>query len=226
MIPLHVTETVVDGNDGTSILHVPALTIDPASKIGVSGPSGAGKSTFLHLITGLLTPRAGSVVWGNTDITTLSEVQRDAFRRRHFGMIFQDAMLFEELSPLDNAAIEACFAPRSERRDIRRRAQEYLVLLGISTEKRSVDTFSGGERQRVAVARALAADPPVIIADEPTASLDRQNADKLINDMLSVVAEKKKTLIIVSHDVDVLQAMDKVIDVKDGLVPGLQVSPG
>ena len=147
--------------------------------------------------------------------------QRARFRRERVGMIFQDFLLFEELPALGNAALAASYAARSERDRIASGAAAMLAHLGLGDHAdRAVDTFSGGERQRVAVSRALAADPPVILADEPTASLDRAAADRLIGDLAELAETRGKTLIAVSHDAALHERMDRVIDIVDGCWTG------
>ena len=132
-------------------------------------------------------------------------------------MVFQDFLLFEELPALGNAALAASYAVRSERQRIVSGAAAMLTRLGLGDHSdRAVDTFSGGERQRVAVSRALAADPPVILADEPTASLDRDAADHLIDDLGALARDGGKTLIAVSHDAALHERMDRVLDIVDG----------
>ena len=131
-------------------------------------------------------------------------------------MIFQDFLLFDELGAEDNAGLQALFAPKAARAGLRSRATALLEGLGVPTGARTVTSFSGGERQRVAVARALAHDPPIVLADEPTASLHRDAADELTDDLLSRVREKGRTLIVVSHDDRLLQRMDRTFALKDG----------
>ena len=213
---LRITNAVVHGEEKRPILQIPLLEITPGTKIGIRGPSGAGKSTLLHLMSGLVLPATGRVLWDATELSGLPESKRDAFRQKHFGLIFQEALLLEELNAVANACIAADFAPPAARRAIMQNGVTLLERLGVPSGKRRVDTYSGGERQRVAVARALAADPPVILADEPTAALDRENADKLLQDLLTIVGQDNKTLVMVSHDRKVLAAMDRVIDILDG----------
>jgi ABC-type lipoprotein export system ATPase subunit len=212
---LTVSKLRVSGDDGRTLLSVDQLAIAPGQAIGIRGPSGAGKSTLLFALAGLAAIAEGSVCWGDTDIAALREEQRAAFRRRAIGMIFQDFLLFEELSAAENASLAGSFSARSRRADIARRAAATLERLGVGSEVRSVASFSGGERQRVAVARALATDPAIILADEPTASLDRAAADRLIDDLIALAREGGKTLIAVSHDPAVHVRMDRLIDVAD-----------
>ena len=137
---------------------------------------------------------------------------------RRIGLIFQDFLLFDELSPAANAGLTALFARRTRRSDIRQRAEERLDHLGVPQDSRTVASFSGGERQRVAISRALATDPAILLADEPTASLDRPAADRLIDDLLTLARTTGKTLIAVSHDSHLLDRLDRVLTVEDGAV--------
>jgi putative ABC transport system ATP-binding protein len=220
-LSLSVRDLVVEGDRGRRLLRIDALDIPAGNRIGVRGPSGAGKSTFLYAIAGLIALKAGTVKWGDEAVSAMNAPQRARFRRERVGMIFQDFLLFEELPALGNAALAASYAARSERDRIASGAAAMLAHLGLGDHAdRAVDTFSGGERQRVAVSRALAADPPVILADEPTASLDRAAADRLIGDLAELAETRGKTLIAVSHDAALHERMDRVIDIVDGCWTG------
>lgn len=208
----------VPGRGGRELLRVDHLTVPAGQSLGIKGPSGAGKSTFLYAIAGLIDGARGAVKWGETDILALSPDRRGAFRAARMGFIFQDFLLFEELSGLENAALPALFAPRSARAGIRARAGELLHRLGIGDPKRGVDSYSGGERQRVGIARALANDAGILLADEPTASLHRDAANALIDDLATMAGAGGKTLIVVSHDPALLQRMDRVITIADGRI--------
>ncbi|MAZ17391.1 MAG: ABC transporter ATP-binding protein [Ahrensia sp.] len=220
-LALSVRELVVEGDRGRRLLRIGALDIPAGGRVGVRGPSGAGKSTFLYAIAGLVAMKAGTVTWDDETISAMNASQRARFRRERVGMIFQDFLLFEELPALGNAALAAGYAGRAERGRIADGAAAMLAHLGLGDHAdRAVDTFSGGERQRVAVARALAADPPIILADEPTASLDRAAADRLIGDLADLAETRGKTLIAVSHDATLHERMDRVIDIVDGCWTG------
>ncbi len=213
-LPLKILDLAVHAA-GRSLLKVPTLDVPAGALIGVRGPSGAGKSTFLHALSGL-TEVEGSIRWGKTDIARLSPERRSAFRAAHVGMIFQDHLLFDELSTEANASLAALFSPAAKRRDIARRAADRLDRLRVPPGRRSVASFSGGERQRVAISRALATDPAILLADEPTASLDRPAADRLIDDLVALVRQSGKTLIAVSHDPHLLERLDRVLTIEDG----------
>lgn len=213
--PLAVRDLVVRGGGGRVILRADVLDVAPGTLLGVRGPSGAGKTTLLHALAGLVRPASGAVRWGDADLAAMGEAARDNFRRLKVGLIFQDFLLFEELTALENAAVAAAYAPRAARAAIRDRAALRLRALGVEPG-RGVGSMSGGERQRVAVARALATDPPILLADEPTASLDRAAADALVADLTDLARSTGRTLIAVSHDPAVLAAMDRVADIRDG----------
>lgn len=218
---LQVTDLRVVSREGQVLLQVPRLEVPAGQSVALRGASGAGKSTLLHVLSGLVRPAQGQVIWGGQDIAGLSEDARAAFRRRTLGLIFQDCHLFEELSALGNAALASAFAPRTERAGLREAAATWLTTLGLGRAgSRAVDSFSGGERQRIAVARALAAGPPVILADEPTAALDRANADALGADLVALAASGGRTLITVTHDVTLAARMMRQITLADGRITG------
>ncbi len=213
---LRVRDLVVTTDSGRAILDVPALDVPPGTALGVEGPSGAGKSTLIFALAGLLTAKSGEVLWGATDMLALREERRARFRADHIGLIFQDFLLFEELDPLGNAAVQALFAKRPRRAGLKATAQALLSNLGVPSEARNVASFSGGERQRVAMARALAHDPSIILADEPTANLHRDAADALTDDLLARARDRGCTLIVVSHDRHLLDRMDRNVAIVDG----------
>lgn len=218
MIPFTLTieDLTVEGDDGRRILSVAALSLEPGQSLGVSGPSGAGKSTLLYALAGLLPRAAGAVRWGETDMLALRRGRRAAFRRRNMGFVFQEPMLFEEMGASANAALVSAFSRARDRRAIERRGDERLAALGVPAGVRRAGTFSGGERQRIALARALANEPAIVLADEPTASLDRATADRLIADLGAFTKQNDRSLIAVSHDPALLAAMDRVVTIENG----------
>ncbi len=209
----------VISREGQVLVQVDRLAVPAGQTVALRGASGAGKSTLLHALSGLVRPTAGRVVWGGHDIAGLTEDARAAFRRQTLGLIFQDCHLFEELSAQGNAALISAFAPRADRAALRDGAAQWLAALGLGKAgSRAVDSFSGGERQRIAVARALAAGPPVILADEPTAALDRTNADTLGADLVALAAAGGRTLITVTHDAPLAARMARTITLADGRI--------
>ena len=218
---LSVEGVLVSGERGRTLLTVETLSIQPGETVGIRGPSGAGKSTMLYALAGLASIKQGTIRWGAHEISQMHEEERAWFRRSHVGMVFQDFLLFEELDALSNAAIATGYLKASEHAALARVATRMLERLKIKEiSNRTIASFSGGERQRVALARALAHDPAVILADEPTASLDRKVADQLIEDLIALVRQDQKTLIAVSHDSHLHARMDRIIDIEDGRVVG------
>lgn len=203
-------------SDGATVLSTPQLTVTPGALVTVAGPSGSGKSTFLHLIGGVLRPTAGRILWDGDDLTAMGESRRDGWRRRHVGFLFQNFHLIEELTALENVLLPAYFSAWSAR-PLRRRAEELLVRFGVPAERRAVATLSRGEMQRVGLARALLFDPPVILADEPTASLDRMNGAAVAT-TLAALADEGRTVIVATHDRDLLDVSGRRLVIERGLV--------
>lgn len=215
---LNVSDLTVRGDAGETLVSVPSLHVPRGAAIGLRGPSGAGKSTLLYALAGLAGRTSGQVRWDDTQVLSLSRARRATFRDAHVGLVFQDFLLIEELSALENAAVSASYAPMAARPTIRARAARHLSALGLDpSSSRRVALFSGGERQRVAMSRALAHDPAIVLADEPTANLDRAAAETLAGDLVAA-AHDGKTLIVVSHDEALLQRMHRVITVEHGKV--------
>lgn len=221
-LPLAVEGLRVVNDRGRALLAVDSLAVPPGSLVGVRGPSGAGKSTLLFALAGLAENASGAVRWGDTNMLHLGGEARAAFRAENMGMIFQDFLLFDELDALGNAALPALFRRKAHRGPLADRATGFLRHLGLEREieakPRTVTSFSGGERQRVAIARALANDAGILLADEPTASLHREAADALIGDLVSLARDRGRTMIAVSHDLNLLDRMDRVLTITDGTV--------
>ncbi|MCW5696202.1 MAG: ATP-binding cassette domain-containing protein [Bauldia sp.] len=193
------------GGGSFTALDVARFAPEPGRITAISGPSGSGKSTLLYVLAGLLPPQRGTVRDDAVSIYQLREGRRDAWRRRRIGFIFQDFHLVPELSPLANASLPATFARAG---GARQRAAALLGELGVPTARRSIELLSRGERQRVAIARALLFDPPVILADEPSASLDRAAATELTA-VLRRLAKDGRTVVLASHDDTLLAAADR-----------------
>lgn len=211
----------ITGSDQELILEFDYLFLEAGEKIGVKGPSGAGKSTLLNLIAGLVSPSKGKVLYNDIEISKLNQSKKDEFRRHNIGMIFQNFLLFEELNAYENASISACFN-KEKIKEIQNKAQKYLNFFNLDSSNRDVSSYSGGERQRIAIARALSTNSQIILADEPTASLDKKNASILINDLCQVSTENKNLLIVVSHDDEMLSKMDRIINIVDGKIESIQ----
>lgn len=190
----------VDGPVGAqAIADIPAMTIPAGRMTVLCGPSGSGKSTLLYLLSGLLAPQRGEVIWAETDIARLSEPKRDRWRLANCGFIFQSFNLIDELSPVDNVLTPAWFA-QSSVRALRKRAESLLACFEVPRGKDRVSVLSRGEQQRVAVARALLLDPKIIFADEPTASLDARTGHTVAETLLRLASNEGRTVIVASHD--------------------------
>lgn len=216
---LAVQDLVVRAKSGRVIVSVPELEIASGEAVVIKGPSGAGKSTLLHALAGLVERVEGTINWGQRNLNQMPAAVRTEFRRATIGIVFQDHLLFDELDAFGNAALPSAFAPRRDRTNIRMQAADMLDRLGLTGQfRQAVRTQSGGERQRVAVARALAHNPQVLLADEPTASLDRDAADALIDDLLTMTHDDGRTLIAISHDQAFQAAAPRVIEMRDGQI--------
>ena len=176
---------------------------------------------MLYALAGLATISSGQVLWGDKALAQLGEEARARFRRQSLGLIFQDFLLFEELDALANATIATGYVEARSRADLRRGASAMLERLRIpQTGGRTIASFSGASGRGSPSRGALAHDPAVILADEPTASLDRATADQLIDDLIALVRDQNKTLIVVSHDLHLHERMDQVIEIVDGRMTG------
>src|SRR5262245_43269734 len=180
----------------------------------LTGPSGSGKTTLLNLIAGVSLPTAGTVAVHETDIPALPEPRRDRFRARHIGYIFQTFNLLSAFTAVENVMLSMMFTDAIPKSEQRRRAGEILARLGLSARlSHKPQHLSRGEQQRIAIARALANRPRLILADEPCASLDADTAREVLDELLGVCREAGTTLLVVSHETAVLTAGDHVVDI-------------
>ena len=197
-------------------LSVDRLSISAGACIGIAGPSGAGKSTLLDVMAGLLLPSSGTVAWGATVLSNLSDRERAVWRRQHVGQVFQDFLLIPELSILSNVLLPLSFSHLSLSTDQRQHALGLIHDLGLEDAERRAAVLSRGEQQRVALARALIMRPSILLADEPSASLDQASAALVTDLLFDAAGRQKATLIIVSHDPAILSRMDQVHQVVAG----------
>ncbi len=191
------------------VVDVRALDLAPAEQLLLTGSSGCGKSTLLSLIAGLLEPQGGAVVVAGQNVHALAGARRDLFRGRHIGMIFQTFNLLHGFSALENVMAAFLFSGVPARQH-RSRAAALLRHLGIERMDADPDSLSVGQQQRVAVARALACNPVLVLADEPTASLDPENSAAAIGLIQSACREKGAALLCVSHDPSVASRFERV----------------
>jgi putative ABC transport system ATP-binding protein len=204
------------GGDRLTALDIEALTIKPGTAVGIMGPSGAGKTSLLYALTGIVRPDGGTVRWGDVEITRLKESERDRWRRRNVGFIFQDFNLIAGLSALQNVLVPTRFESTRPSKDLQERAGELLNRVGAPQKRDTVDLMSRGEMQRVAVARALIMSPGIIVADEPIASLDAENAHAVIDLLIGISRENGSTLITVTHDPVFIHRLDVTYNLLGG----------
>lgn len=180
----------------------------------IIGASGSGKTTFLSLLAGLDVPTSGSITWNGT---STAELDRDAYRLEHVSVIYQDFNLFSHLTVLENAAYPL-YARKMSKKEGDALAQEKLLALGLKEEQlgRFPNMLSGGEQQRVAIARSLAAGSEIILADEPTGNLDSENSRSIIESLRRLAKEENRCVIVVTHDPVVAEAADVVLRMQDG----------
>ena len=214
---LHVTDLRFAYPGDAFRLHVPKLEIHAGQTLALAGPSGAGKSTLVRLLTGLLTPASGQVRLGDSRVDALSLEQRRAFRLRHVGLVFQDFALLDYLTVIENILLPHEFKGGTDAA-ARSRAQGLADRLQISEylDKR-VSRLSQGERQRVAVARALVHEPRFIFADEPTASLDPSRGRIVVDLMIEDARRRGTCLVMVTHDPNLLPMFDQTVRMEDFL---------
>jgi putative ABC transport system ATP-binding protein len=197
-------------------LHVPSLTIDGGESIAMIGPSGTGKTTLLNLMAGIYVPDTGSVTINGEEISTMQDGSRRAFRVCHIGLIFQEFELLGYLSVLDNILLPYRIGDDLKLTDaVRDRAKELATDVGLGDKlKRNVTKLSQGERQRVAVCRALLPEPSVLLCDEPTGNLDPANKEHVLDILFDYIGRTGTTLVVVTHDYEILPRFNQTLDVK------------
>lgn len=198
-------------------LRVPELTVAKSEKLAVIGPSGSGKTTLLNLIAGIFTPVSGTVSVGNTEVSTLSDVEKRNFRISNIGFVFQDFELLDYLDVLNNI-LHPYRITRALTLDksVRTRAVMLAEAMGIGDKlKRFANDLSQGEKQRAAICRALLPHPKLILADEATGNLDPENKTLILDLLFQAVEAHDATLLAVTHDHELLKRFDRVIDFQD-----------
>lgn len=194
------------------------LEVKKGEIVAIIGKSGAGKTTLLQIIGTLDRPTKGEVLIDGTNVFTLGEKELAAFRNRHIGFIFQFHQLLPEFTALENVCIPAMIA-REKESDYKPRAEQLLRDLGLGERmNHKPNELSGGEKQRVAAARALMMQPSIILADEPTGSLDEKNKKELSELLIHLRQEYGQTILLVTHDKELASIADRIIEIKDGRI--------
>jgi putative ABC transport system ATP-binding protein len=202
----------------TPALQGARLSVARGEIVAVMGPSGSGKSTLLHCLAGILPPQSGEIWFDGKRLDTLSDAQRTQLRRTDFGFVFQFGQLVPELSAADNVALPLLLGG-TRRKAAYAAATTWLNRLGLDgLEARRTGELSGGQAQRVAVARALVGRPQVLFADEPTGSLDSLTGEKVMDLLVDLVREEGTTVVLVTHDARVAAYADRAAVVRDGRV--------
>jgi ABC-type lipoprotein export system ATPase subunit len=204
------------GGDGRPfrVLDIPEFAVPPGAHIGLRGPSGSGKTSLLHLIAGLIVPSTGTVAWGATELSALPAASRDRWRLATLGFVFQDFHLIPELDILANITLPATFSSWRVARAEQERAAAFAARMGLVDLRRRTGVLSRGEQQRVAIARAICRRPALILADEPTASLDAANADEVGALLVDAANEVGATLICATHDAALLTRLKRRLDIE------------
>ena len=215
----NINKSYTEKEETTTIFKNITLNIESGQKIAIIGPSGSGKSTLLSIVSGLDKPTSGSVLYGGVDIHQMPEKELSRFRNEKVGIIFQAFELVQFFTAYENVILPL---------EIRRSGQklkdknhsivdDLFISTNLSHRKNNLPaTLSGGEQQRVAIARVLASGCEVIFADEPTGNLDSINGKKVLDLLLSFVSKGHKTLILITHDMNIAKQMDVIYEIKDG----------
>lgn len=213
----NLIKTYVTGSVKTHVLRGIDLEIKEGEFIAITGRSGSGKSTLLYVLSLLDTPTSGEILFESCDTKTFSETMNSFCRLRHFGFVFQDYALLPELTALENVTLPL-MASEDDWSKIEGIATKALTQVGLKDKLNNYPSqLSGGEKQRVAVARAIANNPRILFADEPTANLDSKRADEVIK-LLFDLHKKGLTIVLVTHEKKYTERADRVIEISDGQI--------
>jgi len=215
-----VTKHYPGEGGGFTALRGVDLRVAPGEFVAVVGKSGSGKSTLLNLVAGIDRPSAGEVRVAGTALQALDESRLAAWRGRNVGVVFQFFQLLPTLTALENVALPMDLCGTRPPREARERALALLEQMGIADQAAKLPSaLSGGQQQRAAIARALANDPPVLVADEPTGNLDSRTAESVL-EILAATAGKGRSVLMVTHERDVAGLVDRVVTLADGRMAG------
>lgn len=213
-----VTKIYQSGDATIRAVDEASIQIEPGEFVALVGPSGSGKTTMLALVAGLLAPDSGTVMIAGQDMTALSDSQRTEFRRKNIGFVFQASNLIRYLNCQENVELMLKLNGNLNLQT-RREAIQLLTRLGLGDRLRNLPSqLSGGQQQRIAIARSLIHKPAVVLADEPTASLDTQRANQVVQTFTNLIHEQNRAGVMVTHDLRMCRYVDKVIQMIDGRV--------
>jgi putative ABC transport system ATP-binding protein len=212
-----LTRTFGDGDTKSTALAGVSLEITAGQVALLMGPSGSGKSTLLAVLSGLLRPDSGQVLALGQDLWAMSDKDRERFRLKHVGFVFQGYNLFGALTARQQIEMVVRWGEGASARDARRRADEMLTLLGLAKKAHLRPAeLSGGEKQRVAIGRALVKDPNFVFADEPTSALDWAHGEHVIELLRAAAHERGAAVLVVAHDARIIPYVDRVFNLEDG----------
>ncbi len=213
-----ITKTYREGDQERAVLRGLDLTLEPGAFVVLLGRSGSGKSTLLNLISGIDLPTGGTIRYGNTNLTALSEQERTLFRRQHIGFVFQAFNLIPTLTVEENILLPLELAGRLNDGE-REQALAFLDDVGLRDRADSFpDRLSGGEQQRIAIARALAHRPDLVLADEPTGNLDYETGRQVLDVLDKLVRQTGRTMLVATHDRELRRVADRVLVLQNGVL--------
>lgn len=206
------------GNSEVTVLKGVSFSVKPGEFLSIVGPSGNGKSTLLNMVTGIDRPSSGEIIVTGKPVHTMSEDQLAGWRGENVGIIFQFFQMLPALSLLQNVILPMDLANKYAARERRERALHLLDIVGLADQANKLPSMvSGGQQQRAAIARALANDPPIIVADEPTGNLDSRNSQDIF-ELFNNVVSQGKTLLMVTHDKELAKRVPRVVEILDGRI--------
>ena len=213
-----LSKTFHDGDINVAVLKEITLSINARERVGIVGASGSGKSTLLQLLGGLDKPTQGEVMLCGNKLSEVNDIKRGELRNQYLGFIYQFHHLLPEFTALENVSMPLMVRKQSVK-SIQQQAKEILARVGLKERiLHKPSELSGGERQRVAIARALVTQPKVILADEPTGNLDSKTAAQVYALMMELNKELNTSIVMVTHDMKMVEIMDVVYEIKDGVL--------
>ena len=216
LIAENIIKTYRSGSDSFTALNNVNLNISANDCLAITGKSGSGKSTLMHLLACLDSPTSGDILFEGVKLSTLSEKELNSFRNKTFGFIFQQFFLNGRDTVLENVIMPLKIGGVSKK-ERKAKAEKYLEVVGLQDKaKKQAKDLSGGEKQRVCIARAMVSEPKVIFADEPTGNLDSYTSEMIENELFALNSSRKIALIIVTHDKELAQKCTRRIELKDG----------